>query len=198
MIGALELLEGSGLTAPGLSTWGAALPSTRPGVYVIEFESPPSQPPFDLARIDAWLEYVPELRLYGLRPKSLEVAEALARWWWPQSRVAYIGCTVRQTLATRVRQFVKHQLGDQRPHRGGQWLKTFAPTVELQVWWAETSAAEAEDTETRLLGHFRSALIALDPTMAQRPMVETLPFANLQTGSGAIKPHGLTGQVRTR
>ena len=50
-----------------------------------------------------------------------------------------------------MREFYKHRYGERRPHRGGQAILKFAPS--LLVYWAPTDACA--DAEDKMIERFR-------------------------------------------
>jgi transcription elongation factor GreA len=182
-----------GLLADGPVAWGAAVRSTRPGVYVIELPNAPAAAPIDIGRVGDWLRDVPALRLDGARPTGKELAARLAAFWLPGEPVLYVGRS-SASLAGRVNAYYRTPLGDPRPHAGGQWLKTLSILGDTRVWWSETDAAE--EAELALLEAFAEEV---DPTSAARLPAGSpiLPFANLELPTGERRPHGISGSVRT-
>ena len=77
-ISAPQLLRGAGLLADGPVLWGRAVPSRRPGVFVVELPGPLPSAPIDPTRVARWLERVPDLRLDGARPDAKDLAARLA------------------------------------------------------------------------------------------------------------------------
>ena len=64
--------------------------------------------------------------------------------------IIYVGRTKR-SLRRRTREFYNHRYGERRPHRGGQAILKFAPS--LLVYWAPTNACA--DAEDRMIEQFR-------------------------------------------
>jgi len=195
-IGAAELLRSVGLMADGPVTWGRPVPTGKPGVYVVEWPDARAEAPVELTLVGKWLERLPAMRLDGERPSSRAVAARLHDFWLPGQVVVYVGGT-SQSIGGRVGAFYRTPLGDRKPHAGGQWLQTLRGLDRARVWWAVTDAPE--EYEDALLGAFAAAVDASPeaaPRLPDRSVV--LPFANLQTATGARKPHGLTGTLEPR
>lgn len=192
-LGAAELLRSVGLMADGPVTWGRPIPSAQPGIYVIEWPESRPDAPVDLSLVGKWLERLDGLRLEGRRPTSRELAARLHDFWLPGQTVLYVGMTT-VSIGGRVGAFYRTPLGDRKPHAGGHWLKTLRGLDRARVWWAETTAAE--EYEDGLLSAFAAAVDASPegaPRLPDRTVV--LPFANLQTATGARKAHGISGAI---
>ena len=64
------LLRAVGLLADGPVPWGRPVPTSGPGVFVVELAAPRASAPIELTRVGKWLELVESLRLDGARPTS--------------------------------------------------------------------------------------------------------------------------------
>lgn len=188
---AAELLRSVGLIVDGPVTWGQAVRSAAPGVYVVELPAPLPSPPIDHNVLRAWIEGVPTLLLDGKRPTPHELAARLAAFWYPDQTILYIGRTDR-SLGGRLAAYYQTPLGDPRPHAGGHWIKTLRDLSHCLVWWAETDAEE--EFEDALLTAFEASVEAETLERLYDPTV-VVPFANLQTASGLRKDHGISGAV---
>jgi hypothetical protein len=162
---------------------------------VIEVQPALDRAPIDPDRVRAWLERVPALLLDGHRPTRAALTERLKSFWWPASQVVYIGRTTGP-LGKRLGEFERHILGNRGPHRGGHWIKTLSPEVQLMVSWSPCRAASL--VEGHLLSAFREALRARFEGLAKHSDHELLPFANLETEHKVRKAHGLEGQALPR
>lgn len=192
-MGAAELLRSVGLMADGPVRWGRPVPSAGPGVYIVEWPEPLESAPVELTLVGKWLERLPAMRLDGERPTSREVAARLHGFWLPNQTIVYIGMTMA-SIGGRVGAYYRTPLGDRKPHAGGHWLKTLRGLDRARVWWAQTSAAE--EYEDALFSAFAEDVDASPeaaPRLADRTVI--LPFANLQTATGARKAHGITGAI---
>jgi transcription elongation factor GreA len=188
---ASELLKGLGLLVDGPRLWSRPVNSRAPGIFVVELAAPLADAPIDIIAIRRWLEHVPALTLDGQRPTAEEIARRLHDFWLPTEQVLYIGRSAKQ-LGARINSMYATVLGDARPHAGGHWLKTLSVLPELRLWWAETDAHE--EYEDALLDEVaaRNAQLGRDAHEGR-----LLPFANLQTAEGVMKPHGLANSLRT-
>lgn len=176
----LDLLRSLGLLPDGPVLFGQPLPSTQPGVYLVEWPGLEAHAPLDHARLRAWLERVETLRLDGQRPTPHELAVRLGRYWLAEQSIVYIGQTAR-SLRRRLGDLAATPLGARRPYAGAYWLQTLRDLGRTRVWWAETDAPE--EYEDALLDAFGAAAGAPG----------TLPFANLASLSGGPRQHGLSG-----
>jgi hypothetical protein len=195
-VGAAELLRAVGLMADGPVTWARPVPSSRPGVYVVEWPEPLTDAPVELTAVGSWIERLPGFRLDGHRPTSREVAARLHEFWLPGQRVLYVGMTA-QSIGGRVGSLYRTPLGDRRPHAGGAWLRTLRGFERARVWWAETDAPE--EYEDAIFTAFAAGIDTSEeaaPRLRDRELI--LPFANLQDATGARKDHGLSGTVEPR
>jgi hypothetical protein len=195
-IGAAELLRSVGLMADGPVTWGRPVPSGRPGVYIVEWPESRAEAPVELTLVGKWLERLPTIRLDGERPTSRAVAARLHDFWLPGQTVVYVGATPA-SIGGRVGALYRTPLGDRKPHAGGQWLQTLRGLDRARVWWAVTDAPE--EYEDALFSAFAGAVDSSPeaaPRLPDRSVI--LPFANLQTATGARKAHGLTGTLEPR
>ncbi len=195
-LGGADLLRAVGLMADGPVTWGRAVASSRPGVYVIEWPEARADAPIELTLVGKWLERLPGLRLNGHRPTTRELAARLHDFWLPGQVVAYVGMTTGG-LGARLASLYRTPLGDRRPYAGGHWLKTLRGLDRARVWWAVTDAPE--EYEDALLGAF-GASVDTSPEAAPRlpDRAVILPFANLRTATGTAKAHGVTGAAEPR
>lgn len=188
---AAGLLRAVGLLADGPVVWGRPVRATGPGVFVVELPAPLPAAPIELTRVGKWIERVPDLRLDGRRPTSRQLAARLAAFWIPSTSVLYLGAT-EQSVGGRLAAMERTSLGDRRPHAGGHWLRTLLGLERARVWWAPTDAVE--EYEDALLEAFAAAVPAGERERLHDPRV-VLPFANLRTGTGDRKAHGLTGSL---
>lgn len=191
MPGAAELLKTVGLLADGPVRWGAQVRSRQPGLFLVEFPEPLPQAPVDASICGLWIERVPTLRLDGERPDGRQLARRLAGFWIPSQTVLYVGTTAR-ALGPRVGALYATELGSRRPHSGGHWLKVLRGLDQARIWWAETDAVE--EYEDALLAAFAAAVPPAEAAALHDPSV-VLPFANLESPTGARKEHGITGSL---
>lgn len=190
-----SLLAVASLESGGCVSWGARVPETRTGVYLVSLTSTGrvanalTDCPLSDTALDALLSSCPALTLDGERPTRAQVARRIGSYWLPDECVLYIGLA-GQPLRTRVRQYYKTRIGAAKPHKGGWWLKTLSVLSELHVHYAPTD--DFKDAEEQMLRAFaagvshttRAALPTGDPVM---------PFANLRDGDWQRKRHGIRG-----
>jgi len=188
-LSAQELLRAQGLPADGPVLWGQPARSRAPGIFIVEMATSQAHAPIDITAVRTWVDRVPGLLLDGERPTPTQLADRLGAFWLLGQQVLYIGRTSK-TLGPRIAAAYATPLGDRRPHAGGHWLKTLHRLNQLRVWWAETGAPE--EYEDALLTGFAETV---DPEVLARiydPSV-ALPWANLESPTGARKAHGITG-----
>jgi transcription elongation factor GreA len=177
--------------ADGPATWGTAVRSNRPGVYLVELPNPPTMAPIDFNAVGRWIEHVPTLTLDGVRPTGRELAARLHGFWLPGQPVLYIGMSA-VSIGKRVAAYQRTVLGERKPHAGGYWLKALSGLDRLRIWWADTDAPE--EYEDALFGAFTAAVPADLAARLYDPAV-ILPFANLQSADKVRKTHGITGAL---
>lgn len=196
VITAPQLFSDAGVACEGSVPWGSRVPCDRPGVYVVE-GAEPGAPMFSRSAIEQWLHDVPDLRLRGVRPTTDQLEQELARFWWPQARVLYVGMSTR-LVGARVAEFARHRLGGKGPHRGGHWLKTLAPEIlaPALIHFAAPAHPALGVLESRLLAAFAERVRPARDTSEVVASLDVMPFANLRAASGARKAHGLSGQTR--
>ncbi|MFM2106290.1 MAG: transcription elongation factor GreA [Chloroflexota bacterium] len=191
MATAAELLKGAGLLPDGPVRWGDPVRSGRPGVLLVELLAPVAQPPIDVSVCGKWAEKVETLRLDGERPDGKSLQRRLAAFWVPSATVLYVASTTR-SLGGRVGALYANELGTRSPHPGGHWLKTLRNLADARIWWAETDAPE--EAEDALLDAF-AASVPDEERAALHDPATVLPFATLQSATGAKKETGLTGSL---
>lgn len=183
--------------APGVAVrWGTPVPEPGPGNYVVALTEDPDsmqgvlvRAPLESNRLAYLLDIRPELRLDGRRPTVGELAGRLEGFWLPDEVVVYAGLagtSVRQ----RVGQYYKTPLGARRPHAGGWWLKTLGVLNEMWVHYATTP--DDAEAEAAMLRHF-AARVSSSSRDRLYDSGNRAPFANLRTGRGDNKRHGISG-----
>lgn len=186
---ALDLLRGVGLIVDGPARWEERIAGRGPGVYLIELPDAPMEAPIDLALVRAWIERSPGLLLDGERPTPHRLAQRLASFWLPRVPVLFIGQAPR-SIAGRIAAQQQTPLGVRRPHPGGHWLRTLRDPGKWRIWWAETEAVEeyGDALETAFVDGVDAESTAALPEGA--PLI---PFGNLESSSGVLRRHGITG-----
>ena len=166
------------------------------GVYVVALpEGPLEKAPFSESAIKEWLYLRPEIRLDGIRPSLDELVGRLSGFWLPDEVILYVGQTTSRTLRHRLQQFYRHRLGDRSPHAGGQWLKTLANLDQLRVFWARSTAPEADEAK---LIHQYITNVSSDARRQLHDPEHPFPFANLEFPRGTRKTHELKGMREPR
>lgn len=191
-----ELFAAARLTPGGVVRWGTPVPETAPGNYVVALTDAPESlagrrptAPLDEDRLAHLLSVRPELQLDGDRPGVDELAARLKAFWLAEEVVLYIGLA-GGSIRTRVRQYYGTPLGARKPHAGGWWLKILSVLDELWVHYAATPRnAEAE---VAMLQRFAERVSAPSRERLWDPH-NPAPFANLRTGRGDNKSHGIAG-----
>lgn len=130
----------------------------------------------------------PELRLDGRRPSAAQLSARLQAFWLPDEVVLYIGLA-GASLRKRVGQYYGTPLGARRPHAGGWWLKALSLLDGLWVHYGATTQDAA--AEKAMLEHFAGGVSGVSRAGLHDPC-NRAAFANLRTGSGDNKAHGIT------
>ncbi len=185
---AAGLLRSIGLEVDGPIRWGAKPTSQQPGIFLVETPTPADSASLDLDEILRWLERVPDLRMDGERPTQSALAERMREFWLPGQSLLYVGRTAR-SLSARVASLYATELGHNRPHPGGHWLKTLREVAKLRLWWAETDAPE--EYEDELVAAFAEAVSEQDRARLSEG-APVLPWANLDSPTGGVRDTGLT------
>jgi transcription elongation factor GreA len=188
---AADLLRSLGLTVDGPARWGALPGARTPGVFAVELTRPSDTAPIDIVAIRSWLERVASLRVDGERPTPTQLDKRLAEFWVPGQRLLYVGRSDK-SLAARVKALYATDLGHRRPHPGGHWLKALRDQASLVVWWAETDAGE--EYEDGALAAFGAAVPEAVRDLLRHPD-PLLPWANLESPSGARRDTGISGSL---
>lgn len=186
-----DLFRAVDLSPDGPVRWGAPVRANGPGVYVVEWPAPLERAPIDISAVGTWLSRVPTLRLDGERPTGKALAARLAAFWLPGEPVVYVGATPR-SLRRRMEDVLRTPLGDARPQPAGAWLKALLGVETARVWWASTLAVE--EYEDALLAAFAEGVAPSARARLHDPAI-VLPFANLRSGTGEWKAHGLSGMT---
>jgi hypothetical protein len=191
-----DVFASAGLQPDGVVPWGTPVPEPGPGVYVVALTADArsltevsAAAPLDGATLARLLNVRPELRLDKSETSVPEVASRLEAFWLPDEVVLYIGLA-GTSVRSRVRQYYTTPLGARKPHAGGWWLKTLTVLDDLWVHYAATGENAA--AEVAMLQRFAAEL---SPQSRARlhDADDPAPFANLRTGRGFIKKHGITG-----
>jgi transcription elongation factor GreA len=188
---AADLLRSLGLSVDGPARWGSSPNARTPGIFAVETSRPTDAAPTDIVAIRGWIERIESLRLDGERPTPTVLDRRLGEFWVPGQRLLYVGRS-EKSLAARVKALYATDLGHRRPHGGGHWLKTLREPASLVVWWAETDAGE--EYEDALLSAFAAAVPEAVRDALPRPE-PLLPWANLDSPSGARRETGITGSL---
>ncbi len=191
-----DVFAAAGLVPEGAVRWGEPVPQPATGIYVVALVDEPTSAsgvlpavPLSEERLCELLSVRPELRLDGAEPTVDQLATRLGAFWLSDEVVLYIGLA-GQPVRTRVRQYYTTPLGAKRPHAGGWWLKTLSVLEELWVHYTATPGYQTAETD--MLKAFANA-VSPEARAALHDPLHVAPFANLRTGTGAIKGHGITG-----
>lgn len=208
----IELFRSAGLEPTVQPVrWGQPVPDRRCGVYVVSLSVSVTDKhdcllriaPIDVGKVQAWIDYVPRLRLDLLPPTPQKLAERLSRFWLLDEPILYIGKAgpnKSRHLEKRVGEYYSTRLGDSWPHAGGHWMQTLSPSVlqNLRVYWTATS--DPVRAEEALMTAFIHNVSKQTRESLHDPNFP-FPFANLEHRTGRrrfIKKHGLSYQRNKR
>lgn len=187
-----DVFAAAGLAPEGVVPWGAPMPISEPGVYVVALTADAtsvaqiSELPLDEEAL-ATLLARPELRVDGEPATHDALAARFAACWLPDEVVVYIGLSSRP-LRQRVREYYVTRLGTSRPHAGGWFVKTLA--APLSVHYAAAPAFEA--AERKMLDAFAAATSAASRARLH-DSARPIPYANLRWLGHRRKQHGIDG-----
>lgn len=126
---------------------------------------------------------------YVSKSTSDRLVERLKSFWLPDETILYIGMT-GSSLGKRVRDYYKTKLGDPKPHRGGQWIKTLENLEHLNIYWTTTEKENAKALEQAFLRTFVENVSQKSLTHLSDPY-HPYPFANIEFPKGTKKNHGI-------
>ena len=171
------------------------------GVYVVSLtesmdatEDALTECPLAVTAIQDLLDARPELTLDGERPDAVTLGERLAAFWLPDEVVLYVGLA-GTSLATRIDQYYRTELGARSPHAGGWFLKTLSVLPELRIHYATCS--DPDGCEDAMLAAF-SAGVSEASLASLHDQDRPIPFANLEWPRRRYKKHGITGAKEPR
>lgn len=175
--------------------WGTNFDEKDTGIYIISTSIDKSYLPkslvgvsFNESEMDTWLKNAPNILLYGIKPSKQDLKKQLSRFWLADESILYIGKAEKQTLSARIKQFYKHKVGKNSPHKGGYWLKLLSNLNELYIHLYSTN--DSHEVEKELLNFFRNSV----SEASRKNLIDKeicIPFANLQLRSNVVKNHGL-------
>lgn len=185
----------------GSVPWGAPVPASGPGVYLVSANWDPDDMHGEAVQrlgvspavVGELLTNCSRLRLDGGQPTASALLRRLEAMRPPGEPVLYIGLA-GSSVSTRTGQYYRTPLGAAKPHAGGWPLKCLGGLDQLWVHFA--SCGEVKTVERTMLRAFaeqidgRTASLLVDPAAP-------LPFANLEyftrEGRRVRKQHGITG-----
>ncbi|WP_157681613.1 hypothetical protein [Mycobacterium sp. JS623] len=196
-----SLLNAADVRWEGSVPWGAPVPASGPGVYLVSANRDPDDADSEPAQrvgvspaaVGELLTNCPRLRLDGIQPAASALMRRLEAMRPAGEPVLYIGLA-GSSLSARVGQYHRTPLGAAKPHAGGWPLKCLGGLDQLWVHFALCGAVKTvERTMLRLFCEQvdeRTASVMADPTAP-------LPFANLEyftrEGRRVRKQHGIAG-----
>jgi hypothetical protein len=183
------MLRRAGLTPEGPVPWGTPAVTCLPGIYIVELPATLPIAPLALSSVRGWIRRVPTITVDGSSATASALAARLAAFWIPSATVLYIG-QASGPVRGRVRGYYRTPLGDRAPHAGGHWIKTLSCLEDCLVWSAATD--DFDEAERTLLAESKRTVPA-DECRALHDPGLVLPFANLRSGSGLVKAHGIQG-----
>lgn len=196
-----QVFAAAGIHPSGCVPWGAAVPETDPGVYVIALtddtkalkavrpDCPLSQP-----ALETLLRVRPELLVDGARPDTCALAQRLSAFWLPDEVVLYVGLA-GTSVHRRVNAYYETRIGARSPHAGGWFLKMLSVLPQLHVHYA--AADDPTLAEDRMLAAF-SAQVSDAARGALHDPDRPIPFANIEWPKRRYKRHGIKGAKQSK
>lgn len=178
-----ELFRQIGITKFDCVRWMKCPTLTSQGIYIVSTSSNPKQnlaiptPSFDENTIKQWIDKLPDFTLGEERPAIESLKTELNKFWLSDENILYIGQT-EKNLRKRICDYYKTEIGDKRPHSGGQWIKVLSNLNSLFVHYAPIE--DPKNNEDKLLKYFYG-------------QKKKYPFANLD-GPYGRKKHNLKNQ----
>lgn len=191
-----QVFAAAGLHPSGCVPWGAAVPETAPGVYVVALTDDTNS--LKAARrdcrrsqrsLEALLRVRPEFLVDGVRPDTSALAKRLSAFWLPDEVVLYVGLA-GTSVHGRVNAYYGTRIGARSPHAGGWFLKMLSVLPQLHVHYA--AADKPTVAEDRMLAAF-SAQVSDAARRTLHDPDRPIPFANIEWPKGRYKRHGITG-----
>lgn len=149
------------------------------GVYWLSYDCQNKDKAIDIDTIRWWVSAAPSMSIEGIRANPEALKNRLAEYL--KHDVVYIGSS--NNLRRRLSNLRIHILGDVKPHRGGQWVKTLTIFDQLRISIEETPDYIVREAEL------------LEQFMQHHPRVRgelALPFANLRYPDKTTKNHGIS------
>lgn len=123
-----EIFQKANLSPSRTVPWGADVPETSAGVYVIARVDDP-----EVGCNPCGLPFIAPLP-----PNLVLDLEYEQQRWLPNEPILYV--KTDRPLRKRVREFHRHKCGDTSPHAGGQVLKLLE--CDLWVYWAPAGTGD--------------------------------------------------------
>ena len=191
-----QVFAGAGLRPNGPVPWGAAIPETDPGVYLIaltadtkSLKAARRDCPLLQAALANLLRVRPELLIDGARPDASALEQRLSAFWLSDEVVLYVGLA-GTSVRSRVSAYYRTRVGARSPHAGGWFLKMLAVLPQLYVHYAATD--EPALAEDRMLAAFSAQVSEAAGSELHDPD-RPIPFANLEWPKHRHKRHGIGG-----
>jgi hypothetical protein len=190
------IFSSAGLESAGTVGWRTLPSSIGPGVYVVSLANDahalgPTLPdcPIDPVAIRELLARQPELRVDGRPATAQTLAARIARFWFPDEVVLYVGLA-GTSVRKRVGEYYRTPLGARKPHAGGWFLKVLSVLDTLTVHFAPCEATRT--SESRMIESFCEG-VSEETLGGLFDPAHPLPFAKLEWPPGIRKSHGITG-----
>jgi hypothetical protein len=191
-----QVFAAAGIRSDGCVSWGAPVPETDPGMYVIaltvdteSLEVARRDCPLSQAALETLLRARPELLVDGIRPDVSALAERLSAFWLPDEVVLYVGLA-GTSVHGRVNAYYGTRIGARSPHAGGWFLKMLSVLPQLHVHYA--AADEPTLAEDRMLATFSAQVSEAARSTLPDPD-RPIPFANIEWPKRRYKRHGIKG-----
>jgi hypothetical protein len=146
-----QILKKANLEVGGKVKWNNSVRESKRGIYIVSTQKKANKT-------------TGKLRIEFTKRLSEKFKKELKKKWLPGSPIIYIGQTTKKSLSKRIKQFYKHNYGEESPHSGGQTILLLK--CPMWVFWAVTK--NPKKAEKKLIRLFK------EQTNGHRP------FANKQ------------------
>lgn len=196
-----QVFAAAGIRPDGPVAWGASVPETDAGVYVIaltdntqSLEATQPDCPLSQSALEMLLRVRPALLVDGTRPDASALAQRLSAFWLRDEVVLYVGLA-GTSVHDRVNAYYGTRIGARSPHAGGWFLRMLSVLQQLHVHYAATD--EPALAENHMLATFNAQVSDTTRSTLHDPD-RPIPFANIEWPKRRYKRHGITGAKQPR
>lgn len=199
-----QLFDASNIENIHKEKWGTIVENQRQGVYIVSMSPIPDEnaitlekPNFNYPEIAKWIDKLPDFTIDGVKPTIELLKKRLTEFWLPDESILYIGKAPKRSngdgLGQRIYEYYITEIGEGRPHSGGQWIKTLSNLETSFVYYGYCN--DPTDVERQMLDLFM-ANVSIETVQSLRDSSLPLPFANIRYKPMVDKKHGMKNQRR--